>query len=240
MRFLLQPLDELRGRHERVAAVIFHAQAADPTVEDLQRIGAGAHLLGCIFDQHIHQLADQLVPDFGRVVHQLLDFQIMTRAAALNYVTGQRKRCTAEADHRQPGAEVFRHQGDRVGHVAEFASAICAQHVHVFGRANRFLDHRPFAGREMKWQAHDFQRQQQVGEDDGGVNLEELGGGDGDLGREFRLLADFDQGIMFADVAVLLHVAAGLAHEPNRSGLDRKALAGTYKQGVRGGHKQLS
>ena len=112
--------------------------------------------------------------------------------------------------------------------------------LHVFGGAEGLLDHRPFSGGEMEGQAHDLQRQQQVGEDDGGVNLQELGGGDGHFGGEFRLLADFDQRMVLADVAVFLHVAAGLAHEPDRSGFHRKPLAGAYKQGVGSGHKQLS
>ena len=240
LRFFLQALDELRGRHQRVAAIVLHAQAADPAVEDLQHVGAGAHLLGGVFRQHVHQLADQLVPNFGRVVHQLLHFQVVTRPAALDHVAGQRERRAAEADDRQLGAEMLHHQGDRVGDIAKFGGAIGAQHLHVFGGAHRLLDHRPFAGGEMEGQAHDFERQQQVGEDDGGVNLEELGGGDGHFGREFGLLADFDQRMMLADVAVFLHVAASLAHEPNRSGLDRKPLAGADKQGVGCGHKQLS
>ena len=202
--FFLQALDELRGRHQRVAAIVFHAQAAHPAVEDLQHVGAGAHLLGGVLGQHVDQLADQLVPDFGRVVHQLLHFEVVPRAAALDHVAGQRERRAAEADHRQLGAEMLRHQRDGVGHVAQFGRAIGAQHAHVFGGAHRLLDDRPFAGREVKGQAHDFQRQQQVGKDDGGVDLQVLRGGDGDFGCELGLLADLDQRVVLAHLAVLL------------------------------------
>jgi len=38
----------------------------------------------------------------------------------------------------------------------------------------------------------------------------------------------------------LLHVAARLAHEPDRSSLDWKPPAGTYEERIGGGHKQLS
>ncbi len=164
----------------------------------------------------------------------------MTRSSTLDHVAGQREGRTAEADDRQPGAEVFHHQGDRLGHIAQFGCAIGAQYLYIVGGADRLFDHRPFAGGEMEGQAHDFERQQQVGEDDGSVNLEELGGGDGHFGRELRLLADFDQGMVLADVAILLHVAACLAHEPDRSGFDRKPLAGAHKEGIGSGHKQLS
>ena len=78
----------------------------------------------------------------------------------------------------------------------------------------------------MERQAHDLEGQQQVREDNGGVNLEVLGGGDGHFGGEFRLFADFDQRMVLADVAVFLHVTAGLAHEPYRSGFNWKPSTG--------------
>ena len=238
--FLLQSPDELRGGQQGVAAIIFHAQAADPTVEDLQHVGARAHLRRGVLHQHVRQLGDQLVPNLGRVVHQLLDFQIMPRPAALDHVAGQGKRRAAEADDRQLVSEVLDHQRNRIGDVSQFGGAIGAQKLHVFRGAEGLLDHRPFARGEMEWQAHDLQRQQQVGEDDGGVNLEELGGGDGDFGGQFRLLADFDQRMVLADVAVLLHVTARLAHEPYGSGFHRKPPTGAQEQGFGGRHKPLS
>ncbi len=56
--------------------------------------------------------------------------------------------------------------------------------------------------------------------------------GDGDFRSDFRLLADLDQRVMLADVAVLLHVAAGLAQKPHRRPVDRLAQAGTHKAGA--------
>ncbi len=69
----------------------------------------------------------------------------------------------------------------------------------------------------------------QVGEDDGGVDAELFRGGDGDFGGDLRLLADFDQGMVLADVAVLLHVAAGLAQKPDGRAIDGFAQAGAQK-----------
>jgi hypothetical protein len=45
---------------------------------------------------------------------------------------------------------------------------------------------------------------------------------------------------MLADVAVLLHVAASLTHEPDWGGLNWKPPAGAYEEGLGRGHKQLS
>ena len=107
-------------------------------------------------------------------------------------------------------------------------------------RANRLFDDRTFAGREMKGQSHDFERQQQIGEDNGGVDAEDLGGGDGHLRGQRRLLANFQQRMLLAHGPVLSHVASGLAHEPYRRAVDRLRLAGAHKDGIRGGHELLN
>ena len=91
------------------------------------------------------------------------------------------------------------------------------------------MDDGAFAGLELEVEAHGLERQQQVGKDDGGVDAEFFGGGDGDLGGDVGLLADFDQGVVLADVAVLLHVAAGLAQEPDGGAIDGLAQAGADK-----------
>ena len=93
---------------------------------------------------------------------------------------------------------------------------------------------------KVKGQPHHFQWKQQVGEDDGRIDVQEFGGSDGDFGCQFGLLADLDQRVMLAHVAILLHVAPSLAHKPDRSGINRKPLAGTYKERIGGGHKETS
>ena len=92
------------------------------------------------------------------------------------------------------------------------------------------MDDGALAGLEFEGQAHGLERQQQVGKDDGCVDAELFGGGDGDFGGEVGLLADFDQRVVFADVAIFLHVAAGLAQKPDRRAVDGLAQAGAEKR----------
>ena len=89
----------------------------------------------------------------------------------------------------------------------------------------------------MKGQAHDFERKQEVGEDDGGVDAENFSGGDGDFGGDCGLLADFEQGMLLANGAVLGHVASGLAHEPDGSAIDGLGLAGANEERIGRGHE---
>ncbi len=83
-----------------------------------------------------------------------------------------------------------------------------------------------FACLELEGQAHGLEGQQKIGKDDGGVHAELFRGGDGDFGGDVGLLADFDQRVVLADVAILLHVAASLAQEPDRRAVNRLAQAG--------------
>ena len=104
--------------------------------------------------------------------------------------------------------------------------------LHIFGRAHRMMHHRPFARLKFKRQPHRLERQQQIGKDDGRVNAQLFGRGDGHFGGQFRLLADFHQRVVLANVAVFLHIAPGLAQKPDRRAIDRLAQAGPHKSGA--------
>jgi hypothetical protein len=92
----------------------------------------------------------------------------------------------------------------------------------------------------VEGQAHNFERQQEIGKDDGGINFEIFRSRDGNFGGQFWLLADFDERVMLANLAVLRHVATGLAHEPHGRGVNRKPPAGAYKKRIGSRHKAVS
>ena len=115
------------------------------------------------------------------------------------------------------------------GDVAEVLRAIGAQQADIFGGADGMMHDGAFSGLKFEVEAHGLKRQQQVGEDDRRIDTEFLGGRNGDFCGEFRLLADFDKGVMLANISVLLHVAAGLAQEPYRCAIDGAAQAGADK-----------
>src|SRR5271169_4770718 len=165
-----------------MTAIIFHAQAADPAVEDLDDIGSGADLGGGVLSSDSDQLAHQSIPVGRGVVHHLLGVEVVAGAAALDHVAGQGEGRSAEADDGDAAGEMLRDQAYRFGDIPEFSGAVGAEVGYVFLRANRLLDDGAFSGREMKRQAHDLEGEQEVGEDDGSVDSKDFGGGDGDFG----------------------------------------------------------
>ncbi len=123
---------------------------------------------------------------------------------------------------------------DSFADVAQFRGAVGAEAGNVLGGADGLVDDGALPCLELEGQPHAFKRQEQVGEDDGGIDAQFLGGGDGDFRGKLRLLADFKQGVVPADGLVLRHVAAGLAQEPDRGAIDRFPQAGAQKAGAAG------
>jgi hypothetical protein len=115
---------------------------------------------------------------------------------------------------------MFRDQGDRFGDITKLSGLVAAELGYIFLGADRLLDDRTFSGGEMEGQAHHFEGEEKISEDDGGVDSEKFGSGDSNFGREFGLFADLEQRMLLANGAVLRHVASGLAHEPDRSSID--------------------
>ena len=83
---------------------------------------------------------------------------------------------------------MFTHQPHRFGNISQVGGAVGAQASDVRLVPQRLLDHRTFAGREMKGQPHDFERKQQIGKDNGRIHTQGFSGGNRDFGRYFGLL----------------------------------------------------
>ena len=94
------------------------------------------------------------------------------------------------------------------------------------GRADRVVDDRPFALGEFEVEAQRLEDQQDVGEEDRGVDAQPLGGGDGDLGGQVGVLAELEERDLRPDLAVFGHVPARLPHQPDRRDVGRLAAAG--------------
>src|SRR5215831_5662886 len=182
---------------KNVTTIVFHTQASNPAIENLNRIGSCAHLLGRVGCGYGHKLAHQCIPIRGTVVHHLLGMNVVARASALDHVASESKWRAAETDYWNSIREVFRHKTDRFGNISELRPAVRAQICDVVFGPNGLLDNRAFARRKMKRQAHDLQRKKEVGKNDGSIDAEYLSRFDRNLGCEVGFLADFEERVLF-------------------------------------------
>jgi hypothetical protein len=75
-------------------------------------------------------------------------------------------------------------------------------------------------------EAHGFGDNEDIREDDNRVYAKNVKGLERNFRGESGRLADFEEGIIFADGTVLGEIAAGLTHDPNRNAGNRFAAAG--------------
>ena len=86
---------------------------------------------------------------------------------------------------------------DRLEHVRQRLARLEAlQRVDVAGRFDRTLDLRSFALDEVERQSHRLERQQQVGEEDRGVDFDAPNGLQRDLGGQVGRATDVEQRIV--------------------------------------------
>lgn len=95
--------------------------------------------------------------------------------------------------------------------------------VDVAWFADGVVDDGSIAPGEFEVQPERLEDEQDIGEEDGGVDAELFGGGDGDLGGEFGGLAELEEPDPRAQGSIFKHITTCLAHEPD--GRDGRGLA---------------
>ena len=176
--------------------------------------------------QHVDDLAHEAAPQGFVAVHQLLGADEIARRAAFDHVAGHGEGGAHEADHGHAAGQGAHHQLDRLAHVAEFVGVGGGERIHVVRGADGIADHRTFALLVAQLEAHRLHRKQQVREDDGRIHIQRFHRLQRDGRRQVGPLAHFEDPVLLADLAVLLHVAAGLPHEPHRPHIGGPAPAG--------------
>ena len=103
------------------------------------------------------------------------------------------------------------------------------QPIDVSAGSHRIVDRRPFTLDEVEVQSHRGEGQQQIREEDGGVDVDRIDWLQRDGDGELRLAANLEQRISLPERAIFGHVPAGLSHEPDGRGIDRLTPARTQE-----------
>jgi hypothetical protein len=93
-------------------------------------------------------------------------------AAAFNHVAGEGEGRSAETDDAETIFEVGGDFLDGAGDVGEVVGTVGAESADVFGGADGVVDDGTLASLELEGQAHWFEGEEQVGKDDGGIDVE--------------------------------------------------------------------
>ena len=149
-------------------------------------------------------------------MHELLGDREAPGGTALDRVARQRERRAGEADERNAGGQRPDGEAHCLEHVPEVVRGLDRrQGGHVGGAPDRMRDARPLAGLERQTEAQRLERQQDVGEEDRGINAQPRDGLQRHLSGKLGVVAQLEDGVLLPQGAVLGHVAARLPHEPD-------------------------
>ena len=217
--FADQAADDLAHVGQGELLVRRRRQVAAPGVEDLHRLRAGHDLAVEVRGDRLRQLVQQQVHGLRVVVEHGLGLAEVFRRAAFDHVGGQGPGAAGEADQRHAAIELAADGADGVHHVTEvFVRVRDRQRFDVGQGADDFLETRAFAGLEVQALAHGVRNGEDIGEEDGRIQLrvavQRL---QGDFAGELRVHAQAHEVAgLGAAGAVFRQVATGLTHHPHR------------------------
>ena len=147
-------------------------QHAGPGVEDLQHVGAGLELAEQILDRVLDQHVDDLGKRLGMAIGHHARRRLIRRALPGHHVGRDRPGRAAETDQRDLRIELAAHPAQRFIDRLELAEVgVRRQRRDLFRRIQR-IEPRAFAGLEPDGAAERIGNDQNIREDDRGVEVE--------------------------------------------------------------------
>ncbi len=210
-------------------------ERAHPRVEELDHVGAGAHLGRHVRGEGLGQLREEGVPRLGLGEHQRLGSRQLAARAPLDQIPGNGERPSAEADHGLVPIELGADEAHGLEHRLERLLGIGdVESRDVRGAPDRALDDRADALDELDVDPHAEDGSHDVREQHRRIDAVAPHGLEGHLGAQLGRPRDLEERVALADRAILGERAPGLAHEPHRGALDRLPARGTDEK--RGDH----
>ena len=179
--------------------IVAGTEGADPGVEELHGLNPRLDLSGQVIGDDRRQLFTESMPGGRLTVHQRFRARVPGRRTSLDRVRRQGERRAGEPDERHPAVELRAHLPDRVEHVGERVTRLeVPDLVHFRRRRDGRIDDGTLTLDEVERDAHRCQRQEEIGEENGGVDVDLLHRLQGDGGREVWRPAEVEQRIAMA------------------------------------------
>lgn len=204
-------------------------------IEDLDGVGSGVDLEGEMFDDGVGEFFEETVEEGGIGVEEVFGGSELGGAAALQHEIGESPWGAGETEECGVGAELSAEESERLRDVKEaFAEIGGIEAIDVGGGAEGGIHFDAAAITESVSLAEGFRDDEDIAEEDSGVEVEAMDGLEGDLCGEFRGADEFEEGVLLFERAVFGEGAAGLAHEPDGGMIERLSGAGGEETLARG------
>ncbi len=193
-----------------------------PAIEYLHGIGAGINLADQIGDRRLDQYIHQTLEPIRVLKRQAPRRDMLRRSPSGNHIGRNRPRRPAKADHRLVAGERFPRQPHSLEDGPKLlGNAVRLKRTEVGGKGRQL---RALALLKMHTLPKRVRNNENVGEDDRGIEIKPPHRLQRHLGREFRRKAELKEGThLLSQLAVFWKVAPGLPHQPDRRRIDRLA-----------------
>ena len=214
-----------------ILTIVVRTKRAYPRIKQLYRLRARFNLSVEIPDESASNQRHHRVPGAAVVVHQRLRVHIVFRGAPFNNVRRKREWRSRKSNQRQILAQRLSCFANRSEDKTQCLYVIdFTQAIHVDCRARWIVDNWSLAFVKFKLQAHRLDDQKNVGKDNCRIHSESFGRRYRNLRSQLRRLAQLKKTHARAYVAIFLHVAARLAHQPDRRVRNGFAMARPHER----------
>src|SRR5690348_9400459 len=209
--------DDLLNRGKSKVAIVHQVEFTAPRVKKLNGSRAGGDLGAEIRNRGLGDTRQKLAERSRLRVKETLSGGKAVFRAALDHIAGECPWRGGESENGYVRANLADEAANGFHEEAGFGLGVEAvEFLDVSGGAHG-LRKVGTSIAELERQPHSFGDDQDIGENDNGVDTETSEGLKGNLDGEIGRLADFQEGMLRAEFAVFGEIAASLAHHPDRN-----------------------
>lgn len=226
--------DDLLNGGQNEFGVVVEIEFTAPGVEELDGSDTSGDLAFEIENCSFGDFLQEFAKDFGLGVEKIFYGGEAFLGAAFDHVTGESPGRSGKTENGNVRASIANGAAKRLHQKAGFDFGIeDAKFFYISFGANGFGKIGAFVFK-LESKAHGFGGDEDVREDDDGIDAESAKRLDGDFERQIGGLADLEEGMLGANFAVFGKVAAGLAHHPDGEARNGFAAASAEEEFLAG------
>mmetsp|Transcript_12211 Transcript_12211/g.29837 ORF Transcript_12211/g.29837 Transcript_12211/m.29837 type:complete len:356 (+) Transcript_12211:152-1219(+) len=195
--------------------IIPGTQMARPRIENLNQLRPILDLINGILRETVRQILEDGMQQLRLLERHLFNLDILLGRLPLHEVRRERVRTSHEAQDGRLGRDLLAERAEGLPRERRRRARIDEMHLLDIVPRSHGRDDRPHLLVDVEFHPHPRQRREDVAEQDAPVRLIIPPRLEGHLHGHLGNFGPFpERGVLFAQVAIFLDVAAGLAHHP--------------------------